>query len=187
MKLLLLPYWASYKHQSTPSPPTPPYSTFEIRDMTYSSLRKLSLAENTLTESLPQNPHQLQVLNLSNTATTSLHFLAKLSLKLPSLTSLRIHVDPISKQRTLWTRFFLLLTVDSLAPELINSLIIARFPSLELLNGSKITTLERENSEMYYLSKISLIGDVDLDCHPLYPFLIESIVPLLIPLLSLSP
>jgi len=65
------------------------------------SLRKISLAENTLAESLPQYPHVgLTSLNLSSTSLHSLSFLAQLSLKLPQLSSLRISTPPFSKQRT---------------------------------------------------------------------------------------
>jgi len=59
-------------------------------------------------------------------------------------------------------------------------MITAIFPSLEILNGSTITTLERENSEIYYLARI--VEGNDLEAHPLFTSLVKSPHPFYIPI-----
>ena len=143
----------------------------------------MSLTHNPLAESLPQRPHTLSVLNISDTPIVSWDYLSHLSLILPHLHSLRISAETLSKQRSS-SNFHA--NLDNLPTELINSLIIARFANLTLLNGSKvltpvniliqITPLERENSELYYLSKIESPND-----HPRYHELLNSsLLPFLI-------
>ena len=72
------------------------------------------------------------------------------------------------------------MTIDTLPTELINTMITAIFPSLEILNGSSITALERENSEIYYLARI--VEGNDLKAHPLYSSLVKSSTPSASPL-----
>ena len=108
--------------------------------VSHKSLRNLSLTNNPLIDSLPQRPHNLSVLNISETRISSWDYLSQLSPLLPHLTSLRVSTETFSK-----TRIFqgLQANRDNLPVELVNSLVIARFPNLTLLNGSKVPDGEK--------------------------------------------
>ena len=63
-------------------------------------LQNVSLTNNRLNESLPKQPHNLSVLNLSETRISSWNYLSHLSTLLPQLTTLRITAETFSKTRT---------------------------------------------------------------------------------------
>jgi hypothetical protein len=107
-------------------------------------LEKLSLAGNLLANSLPQHVHHLTHLNMADTLISSFDYLADLSEVLPHLINLRISPEPFFRSADS--------SRHNRSIELVNSLMIATFPNLTHLNGSKVTDLERENSELYYLS-----------------------------------
>ena len=65
------------------------------------SLQNVSLTNNSLNESPPKRPHNLSVLNLSETRISSWNCLSHLSTLLPQLTILRVTTETFSKTRTL--------------------------------------------------------------------------------------
>ncbi|MCJ1443457.1 MAG: hypothetical protein MMC23_003955 [Stictis urceolatum] len=105
------------------------------------SLHTLSLASNairTLTPS-PTFP-SLTSLDLSTNHLLTLSSLTPINLSFPSLTTLRLSRNP----------FF-----AALPPDDAHMLSLARLPRISTLNFSDIGPEERENAEMYYLSKIA--------------------------------
>lgn len=122
----------------------------------FPNLTELSLQQNSIEQIGELNPMEsstlemfsnLRSLNLSGNKIKDFHFIDLLSLLFPNLTSLRVSNNP-------------LLAIASATPsetpkarsDVPYSFILARIPSLTVLNYTTITPRDREEGEIYYLS-----------------------------------
>ncbi|KAI9879794.1 MAG: hypothetical protein M1823_006801, partial [Watsoniomyces obsoletus] len=101
----------------------------------------------------------LDFLNIADNRISSFSFIDALPRIFPSLTSLRISKNPlydqsnvISPSTTATASTEPTVTVSTLPPDSTYYLTLARIPSLLTLNYTTITTRDREEGEIYYLS-----------------------------------
>ncbi|KKY24975.1 putative tubulin-specific chaperone [Phaeomoniella chlamydospora] len=127
----------------------------------YPNLKELSVQDNQVIQVWRNGQRRnkpllqsLQTLNLARNAIDDWSFVTDLTFAFPKLVSLRISNNPLYAAPEAHADADMPLSAKKSAEETFYMLTLARFPNLKILNYSAITSQDRLNGELYYLSSI---------------------------------